>query len=372
MASSPRTSVTSELAPPPKVGARIVPLRVDDVDVALALVRAQLVDLGLELGLVGGEQVVGQAEPLPARIVAVEAALEVAGDRRQPAARVGPHPDRVELERGHAEVVDQLPQPRQVLDQRRDDRAGRLDVGERVGDDERLQPGQRLERHVGDLVLAQLLDVDAAVVGDGDRGRPEPGRIGDREVDLVIGRDRRLEGDALRLGGDVAVGVLGEEQPLALGQRRLQVPGLADQAGLALLADGTFEDRLDEDHAVPVEHGLDLGLAGVGAEHLGHREVDEAQELGAVEQAAELHGVASSLRCRSAGRHRPQVGTVLEAARACGAARAKRRRPAGSGVLTRFVLQDFGPEAVSAQPPLACRAASRLSASTAAEKAMAK
>ena len=85
IAASPSTSVTSELAPPPKVGARIVPLLVDDEDVRLALVGAQLVDLLLEVGDVGGEQVVRQAEPLPARVVAVEAALEVAGDRRQPA-----------------------------------------------------------------------------------------------------------------------------------------------------------------------------------------------------------------------------------------------------------------------------------------------
>ena len=150
---------------------------IDDVDVALALMGAQLVDLGLEVRLVGSEQVVGQPQPLPARIVAVEAALEVAGDRRQPAARVRPHPDRVELEGVHAEIVDQLPQARQVLDQRRDDRAGCADVGQRVGDHERLQAGQRLERDVGDLVLAQLLDVDAAVMGDGDGGCPEPGRI---------------------------------------------------------------------------------------------------------------------------------------------------------------------------------------------------
>ena len=63
----------------------MVPLRVDDEDVALALVGAQLVDLLLEVGVVGGEQVVGQTEPLPARVVAIEAALEVAGDRRQAA-----------------------------------------------------------------------------------------------------------------------------------------------------------------------------------------------------------------------------------------------------------------------------------------------
>ena len=214
---------------------------------------------------------------------------------------------------------------------------GAPDVGQRVGDHERLEAGQRLERDVGDLVLAQLLDVDAAMVGDGDRGRPEAGRVGDREIDLVVGRDGGLEGDALRLGGDVAVGVLGEVEALALGQGGLQVPGLADQPGLALLADGTFEDRLDEHHAVPVEHRLDLGLGGVGPEHVGHREVDEAQELGAVEQAAELHDVASlsveqvaerrsarRRRARCAGQQ-PVVGPPVRVARG-GGARLLRKR----------------------------------------------
>ena len=62
-----------------------MPCRVDDVDVALALVGAQLVDLLLEVGVVGGEQVRRQVQALPARIVAIEAALEVAGDRGEAA-----------------------------------------------------------------------------------------------------------------------------------------------------------------------------------------------------------------------------------------------------------------------------------------------
>ena len=60
-------------------------LVVDHVHVALALVGAQLVDLLLEIGVVGREQVRRQAEAQPARIVAVEAALEVAGHRREAA-----------------------------------------------------------------------------------------------------------------------------------------------------------------------------------------------------------------------------------------------------------------------------------------------
>ena len=121
IASSPSISVTSELAPPPKVGARIVPCGVDDVDVALALVGAQLVDLLLEVGVVEREQVRRQVEALPARVVAVEAALEVAGDRRQAAVALRAHADRIELERRHAEVVVELPQLGQLLHQRRDD-----------------------------------------------------------------------------------------------------------------------------------------------------------------------------------------------------------------------------------------------------------
>ena len=64
-------------------------LVVDDEDVRLALMGAQLVDLMLEVRRIGREQVVRQVEPLPARIVAVEAAFEVAGDRRQAAVRPG-------------------------------------------------------------------------------------------------------------------------------------------------------------------------------------------------------------------------------------------------------------------------------------------
>ncbi len=276
--------------------------------------RAELVDLGLEVRLVGGEQVIGQSQSLPAPVVAIEATLEVAGDRCQAPARVRAHADRVELECGHAEIVDQLPEPRQMLDQGGDDWPRRLDVGQRIGDDERLQAGQSLERHRRDLVLAQFLDVDTAMVGDGDGGRPEPRRISYGEVDLVIRRYGGLERHALRLGRNVAMGVLNEIEPLALGQGGLQVAGLADEAGLALLADGTFKDRLDEYHAVAIEHRLDLGLGSVGPEHVGHREVHEAQELGAVEQAAQLHGIASLSVEQNAGfvRH----GRIARGARA--------------------------------------------------------
>src|SRR5947209_19586862 len=54
---------------------------VDDVDIALTLIRAELIDFLLEVGIVDGEYVGRQIEATPAWIVAVEAALEVAGNR---------------------------------------------------------------------------------------------------------------------------------------------------------------------------------------------------------------------------------------------------------------------------------------------------
>ena len=203
--------------------------------------------------------------------------------------RSGPHPDRVQLQRGHPVVVHQLPELRQVLHQRRDDLLRRPDVAERVRHHEGLQPGQRLERHDGDVRLRQLLDVHAAAVGQRHRRRPEVGVVGDREVDLVLGRHPGLEGHAVRLGMGVAVPVLAEIEPLLLGQRLLQRPRLADQPGLALLADPAAEHRLDEDQPVPVDQVLDRILGSVRPEHLGGREVDVGEQSRAVEQAVQLH-----------------------------------------------------------------------------------
>ena len=262
---------------------------VDDEHVRLPLVGAQLVHLLLEGRDVRREQLVRQPEPRHPRIVAVEAALEVAGHRRQPPVPIGPHPDRVQLHRGHAVVVHQLPELRQVLHQRRDDLLRRPDVGERVRHHEGLQPGQRLERHDGHVRLRQLLDVHAAAVGQRHRRRPEVGVVGDREIDLVLGRHPRLEGHAVRLGIGVAVPVLAEIEPLLLGQRLLQRPRLADQPRLALLADAAAEHRLDEDQPVPVDQVLDRILGGVRPEHLRGREVDVGEQSRAVEQAVQLH-----------------------------------------------------------------------------------
>src|SRR5262249_53536144 len=70
---------------------------VDHEDVGLALVGAQLVDLVLEFRGVGGEQMIRQAEALPARVVAIEAALEIAGNRGEPTLAARSHADRIEL-----------------------------------------------------------------------------------------------------------------------------------------------------------------------------------------------------------------------------------------------------------------------------------
>jgi hypothetical protein len=53
----------------------MVPGSIDDEHVGLALMGAELIDLMLEVGSVGGEQVIRQIEALPAGIVAIEAAL---------------------------------------------------------------------------------------------------------------------------------------------------------------------------------------------------------------------------------------------------------------------------------------------------------
>ena len=48
---------------------------------------AQLIDLMFEVGRVSGEKMIRQIKSLPARIVAIEAALEVARDRSEAALR---------------------------------------------------------------------------------------------------------------------------------------------------------------------------------------------------------------------------------------------------------------------------------------------
>src|SRR4029077_7212350 len=103
-------------------------MRVDHEDVVLALVGAQLIDLMLELGRVCGEEMIGKGKALPTRIVPIEAALEIASDRGEATLPARPHPDRIELQRGHPVVVHELPQLRQMLHERRNNLYRRADV----------------------------------------------------------------------------------------------------------------------------------------------------------------------------------------------------------------------------------------------------
>ena len=86
----------------------------------------------------------------------------------------------------------------------------RLQLGQRVGDDEGLEAGQRIEGNLRDEVLGQFLDVHAALMGQRHGGGAKAGRIGDREIDLVLGRHRAFEGNAVGFGDDVTGAVLDE------------------------------------------------------------------------------------------------------------------------------------------------------------------
>jgi hypothetical protein len=163
--------------------------------------------------------------------------------------------------------VVELPQLRQLLHERRDDCLRRFELRQRVRDDERLETRQRVERHLRDELLVEFLDVHPAVVGERHRRRAKVRRVGDREVDLVLGRDRGLERDAVRLGELVAVTVFDEVEALLLLERGLQVLRAAQQAGFALLADAALEHRFDEDLAMAVDQRLDRLFARVGTQH---------------------------------------------------------------------------------------------------------
>ena len=149
---------------------------------------------------------------------------------------VGAHADGIELQRRHAEVVVQLPQLEQLLDQRRDNLRWRADVGQGIGDHEGLHAGELIERRLGDVLFVEFLDLHAAAVGQRDRRRPEVGGHGEREIHLVLRRHRAFESHAIGLGHLIAMPVLYEVQPFLLGQRRFQITGPSDQAGLVLLA----------------------------------------------------------------------------------------------------------------------------------------
>ena len=246
-------------------------------------------DLLLELGGVAREQVIREVEALPARVVPVEAALEVARDRGQAALAARTHPDRVQLDRGHAIVVHELPKLRQLLHQGRDDLLRRADIGERIGDDERLEASQRVEGDARDLAVVELLDVHAAHVGQGHCRRAKLGSVSDRKVNLVLGRDSAFESDPVCLRICIAMAMLSEIETLFFLKRRLEVGRLADQSRLAFFADPALEHGLDEDQLVPLDKIADLVLARAGPEHFGGRKVDVLQEWRAVEHPCDLH-----------------------------------------------------------------------------------
>ena len=200
--------------------------------------------------------------------------------------------------RRHAVVVHQLPELWQMLNQRRDDLLGRADVGQRIGDDEGLQPGQRLERHLRHVLLVELLDVHAAAMRQRHRRSPELGRIGDGEIDLVLGGDAALERDAIGLGDRIAVPMLDEIQPFLLFQRGLEVGRLADQAGLALLADAAAKQRLDEDQLVPVDQALNLILGCARPQNLGSGELDMFEQPRSVQHSGDLHRSLRDVRAK--------------------------------------------------------------------------
>ena len=229
-----------------------------------------------------------QIEALPARIVPVKSAFEVAGDRDEPAA-LGAHADRVELERRETEIVVQFPQFRQLLHERRNQRCRRVEVRQRIGDDKRLEAGQRIERHPGDPARIELLDVYPALVRQGHCRRAKPRRVCNREIDLVLCRHRAFECHAVRFGDRVADAVLDEVKALLLVEGGLQIGSAADEPGLALFADAAFEDGFYEHRPVLLDEGLDVLLAGVWAEHFGGRIAGELQQLCAVAHAGDFH-----------------------------------------------------------------------------------
>ena len=207
-----------------------------------------------------------QIEALPARIVPVKSAFEVAGDRDEPAT-LGAHADRVELDGRKAEIVVEFPQLRQLLHERRNKRCRRVEVRQRIGDDKRLQTGQRIERHPRDAARIEFLDVHPALMRQGHCRRAKPRRVGDREINLVLGRHRAFERDAVGFGDRVANAMLDEIETLLFFEGGLQIGGAADQAGLALFADPAFEDGFYKHRPVLFDEGLDVPFAGVRAEH---------------------------------------------------------------------------------------------------------
>src|SRR5260221_180984 len=171
---------------------------------ARPMVGAQRIDLLLKVRIVDGEQVRRQVEPLPAWIVPIKSALEVAGDGRQSPLVVRTQSNRVELQGGQAEVVIKLPELGQALYQGRNQLPWRLEIRERVGDHECFQARQWIEGDLGDSRSIELLDIHAPVVSQRHGWRPELSGVSDGEIDLVLGRNAAFEGHAVGLGALIA------------------------------------------------------------------------------------------------------------------------------------------------------------------------
>ena len=103
-----------------------------------------------------------------------------------------------------------------MLDERGDDLTRRTKVGQRIGDHESLEAGEAVKWDGGDLMLFEVLDVYASLVGERDCRRAVYCRVADREIDLMARGHATFEGNAIGLGDRVSVGVFTEVQSLCL------------------------------------------------------------------------------------------------------------------------------------------------------------
>src|SRR5208282_990420 len=126
-------------------------------------------------------------------------------------------------------------------------------------------------------------------MGQGHGGSAKFRRVGDREIDFMLGRNTALEGHPVGLRDGVAVTMCDEIQTLLLLQCGLEVAGLADQAGLSLLADAALEQRFDKDQLVASNETLDVVFARGGSQHLGTWEIDVAEKLRSVQHSGKVH-----------------------------------------------------------------------------------
>src|SRR5262249_1792940 len=92
------------------------------------------------------------------------------------------------------------------------------------------------------------------------------------------GPAHRFRRSRRRLRGHIAVVMFREKQALFLRQGRLEITRLANQPGLALLADTTFEQRFDEDELMPIDEILGLRSRLLRAEDFGGRKVHVSQQ----------------------------------------------------------------------------------------------